>query len=128
MVKRVEALADSIGKLHGCPNNPESESYKLRNPLLIKSFAKPGKHVTDELGRRAFDSLLAGYKAGLFDLELKIAGKSRAGLRPDDKLENLLGCYDIKEKAAVDCIVAFLRRALQDQTISAKTSLSYFTE
>jgi hypothetical protein len=124
-VNRVEAIVDSLGKLNGM-SNPESEAYALRNPLLIRSFARPGKHETDEQGRRIFTSLLSGYKAALFDASLKIEGKSRAGLKPTDTLTNLLGVYGIKEGPGINSVVQFLRRALKDQDIDKNTPLSYF--
>lgn len=126
-MNRIEALVDAIGKANGI-HDPEQEAYRLRNPLLIKSFARPGKHETDEQGRRVFSSLLSGYKAGLFDIELKITGKSRAGLQPTHVLTNLLGVYGIKEPGGISFIVSFLRRALSDKTISGTTPLSYFME
>src|SRR5580658_64120 len=125
MISKLEALVDAIGKANGI-HNPESESYRLRNPLLIRSFARPGKHETDEQGRRVFASLLSGYKAALFDIQLKLTGKSRAGLRPTDSLTNVLGVYGIKELGGVSTVVSFLRRALADQTIDSTTPLSYF--
>jgi hypothetical protein len=125
MVKRIESIADAIGRLHGI-HNPESLSYQLRNPLLLKSYAKLGRHQVDSDGLRVFGSLLAGLKAGLYDLELKLKGLSRAGLKPSDVLKNLLGCYGIHEKAAVDNIVAFIRRAIQDESVSANTPLEFF--
>jgi hypothetical protein len=127
MVNRVEAIVDALGKVNGM-SNPLSEAYNLRNPLLIRSFARPGKHETDESGKRIFSSLLSGYKAGLFDVSLKIEGKSRAGLKPTDTLTNLLGVYNIKELGGIHTIVSFLRQALKDQSISRDTPLSYFME
>jgi|SRR5581483_242854 len=124
-MNRVEALVDAIGKVNGI-HDPESIAYKLRNPLLVRSFARPGKHETDDQGRRVFNSLLSGYKAGLFDAELKLKGTSRAGLRPDDTLENILGVYGIKEPGGISNIVSFLRRALHDQSINKATPLAYF--
>jgi len=126
MVRKIEALADAIARLNQAWT-PESEAYKLRNPLLIKSFARPGKHETDEGGRRIFNSFLSGYKAGLYDLDLKLRGKSRAGLTAENTLENLLGVYGINAIAA-DNVVAFVRRALQNQTVSKKTSIAFFVE
>lgn len=126
-VNRIEAVVDAIARLNSA-HSPDSESYRLRNPLLIKSFARPGKHNTDEQGRRIFTSFLSGYKAGLFDLTLKISGNSRAGLKPTDRLENLLAVYGITHKLPVDNVVAFLRRALKDESISRHTELSYFLE
>lgn len=124
-VNKVEAIVDAIGRLNQV-NVPDSLAYQIRNPLLLVSFAKPGRHDVNDEGLRVFGSMLAGYKAGCFDVLLKINGRSRAGLRPVDALENLLGCYRISEKAARDNIVAFLRRALKDESISSKTQLNYF--
>lgn len=126
MVSKTEALVDAIANLNGFPHNPESEAYRLRNPLLIRSFAKPGKHEMDEQGRRVFPSLLGGYKAALFDMQLKLEGKSRAGLKPTDKLENLLRVYGITQLGGMANVVSFLRRAFKDQSISKETELSYF--
>lgn len=126
-MNKIEALVDAIARANGMAD-PESAPYRLRNPLLIRSFARPGKHETDENGRRIFSSLLSGYKAGLFDIELKLTGKSRAGLKPDNTLANLLAVYGIKELGGISLIVSFLRRALKDQTISGSTPLSYFTD
>lgn len=124
---RIEALLDAIGKLNGI-HNPESVAYKLHNPLKLKSFAILGKHDVDaETGLRKFGSFQAGYKGGFFDLELKMKGLSRAGLQSSDPLKNLLGCYSILEKQAVDSVVSFVRRALDCQTISTTTPLSFFT-
>ena len=125
MVKRIESLADALGRLNGI-NNPDSLCYQLRNPLLLKSYAKLGRHSINTDGLRVFGSLLAGQKAGLFDLELKLKGLSRAGLKPTDQLRNLLGVYNIHEKAAIDNVVAFIRRALKDDSVSANTSLEFF--
>jgi hypothetical protein len=127
-VKKIEALVDAFAKLNGAFNDPESEAYNLRNPLMIKSYGLPGKHQIDGQGRRVFDSMLSGYRAGLFDLEIKLSGKSRAKLSPDDKLENLLRVYGITELGGVKQIVNFLRRALKDQEIQAVTPLRYFLE
>ena len=127
MVNRAEAIVDALGKVNGMAN-PLSDAYALRNPLMIRSFARPGKHETDDQGRRVFSSLLSGYKAGLFDVTLKIEGKSRAGLKPTDTLTNLLGVYGIKELGGIDTIVKFLRQALKDPGISKDTPLSYFME
>jgi hypothetical protein len=122
---KIEAIVDALGNCNGM-NNPESEAYRLRNPILQRSFAKPGKHIIDDKGRRVFDSLQAGYKAATFDVSLKLSGHSRAGLKPEDHLINLLGCYGINQKLAIDKVVNFLRKSLCNQEVSAKTPLSYF--
>lgn len=125
MTTKLEILVDAVG-WHNNLNDSDSDAYRLKNPLLVKSFGRPGKHEIDNQGRRVFDSLISGYRACLFDLSLKIEGKSRAGLKPTDCLENLLGSYGITGPAATERIVKFLRKALKDQTVSGKTPLSYF--
>src|SRR5271157_643146 len=127
MVRRSEALLDAIARLNGILN-PESPCYQIRNPLMIKSYARPGKHSTDEQGHRIFESFLSGYKACLFDIDFKLRGRSRAGLTTESTLENLLGVYGIDSIAATDNIVAFIRRALKDQSLTKRTSVTFFVE
>lgn len=127
MVTRLEALHDAIAALRGW-NVPESDAYQLRNPLLIQSFSRPGKNEIDDKGRRVFDSALAGLRAGLFDLELKLKGESRAGLKKDDKLENLLRVYGMVESLGQQQVVKFLKRALRDETITRQTPMAWFLE
>lgn len=124
---KLESLMDAVAKLNGA-FNPDSDLYSIKNPLKVKSFARPGKHQITEDGLRVFPSILAGMKAGLFDLELKIKGQSRAGLKTTDSLSSLLGLYGVQSKQAVDSVVSFLRRAMKDQSIKASTELSYFIE
>lgn len=127
IVNKLEALLDAIASLKGW-HNPDSEVYQLRNPLGLASFARVGKHEMDKEGRRVFQSSLAGLKACLFDLEVKVSGKSRAGLKPDDAIANLLRVYGLTEKAGQQQIIKFLRRALKDQTVDLDTKLTYFRE
>lgn len=128
MINRIEVIVDAIGRLN-CSHDPTSLSYRLRNPLLLKSFALPGRHSVElESGCRIFDTFLGGYKSACFDVSLKLKGLSRAGLKPQDQLRNLLGCYGISSKQAIDTVVNFIRRALNDQSISADTLLSFFLE
>lgn len=127
-IKKTEALLDAFSSCYGAFTDPESEAYVLRNPLMIKSYGLPGKHPIDSQGHRVFDSMLSGYRAGLFDLEIKLSGNSRAKLSPDDKLENLLRVYGITELGGMKKIVSFLRRALKDQEIQITTQLKYFLE
>ena len=126
-VSRIEALFDSIASLKGW-SNPDSVSYALRNPLLVQSFSRPGKNEIDTEGRRIFTTSLAGIRAGLFDLELKVKGESRAGIKKDDLLENLLRVYGITELGGQQQIVKFLKRALKTQDIKLTTPLSWFVE
>lgn len=123
---KTEALLDALASLKGW-HNPDSYSYQIKNPLLIKSFARPGKHEIDEEGRRIFNSWLAGYKACLYDVDMKISGASRAGLKTDDKLSNLLRVYGLPDGLGQDQVVKYLKRALKDQSITKETPLSFFT-
>lgn len=123
--RKLEALLDAIAHLRGW-TNPDSECYQIKNPLMIKSFALPGKHEITSEGLRVFQSSLAGMKAGLFDLGLKVTGQSRAGLKPDDKLANLLRVYGLTEKLAHQQVVRYLKRALKDESLSPETPLAYF--
>lgn len=124
---KLEALCGAIAKLNG-GYTPEAPCYFIRNPLKVRSFARPGKHLITDEGLRIFPSILAGLKAGLFDLELKIKGQSRAGLKTTDTLSSLLNLYGITHKQAVDSVVSFVRRALHDDTVKGSTPLSYFID
>lgn len=125
MINKLEALLDALASLKGF-NNPDSLCYQIRNPLMVKSFARPGKHEVTEDGLRVFDSTLAGYKAGLFDLEKKVSGTSRAGVKADDTLQNVFRVYGITELGGMDAACKYLKRALKDQAITKNTPLSYF--
>ena len=126
-VNRLEALFDSIASLRGW-SSPDSDAYQLRNPLLVQSFSRPGKNEIDEKGRRIFKSALAGIRAGLFDLELKVRGESRAGIKSDDRLENVCRVFGITELGGQQQIVKFLKRALKEQDIKLTTPLKWFLE
>jgi hypothetical protein len=123
----MEALVDAIGQANGI-EDPDTVAYKLRSPLLLKSFARPGKHEIDEQGRRVFNSMISGYRAALFDLDLKTSGQSRAGLKPEDALYRLLGNYGLRDPGSIAVAVSFLRRALQTADITQDTPLSYFRQ
>lgn len=126
-VPRIEALLDALASLNGWVS-PDSDAYQLRNPLLLPNFSLPGKNEVDEKGRRVFKTAISGVHSCLFDLTLKVKGESRAGLKKEDKLENLLGVYNVKELGGQQAVVKFLRRALKDQTITVKTPLAYFRQ
>lgn len=125
--QKIEAIVDAVGHLKGV-HDPNSVAYHLKSPLLLRSFARAGKHETDTEGRRIFPSMLSGYKASTFDVLLKVSGNSRAGLKPSDCLENLLRVYGITEILGMKKCVNFLKAALKNEGISVKTNLSYFLE
>ena len=127
MITRIEALFDALASLKGW-SNPDSQAYQLRNPLMVKSFSKPGKNEITEDGHRIFSTQLAGVRAGLFDLDLKIRGKSRAGIKADDMLENVLRVFGVTELGGQQAVMKFLKRALKTQDIKTTTPLKWFTE
>lgn len=126
MSKKLEHVVNAIARLNGL-GDPGSECYRLCNPLLLKSYALPGRHSIDEAGHRVFQSVLNGYKAAMFDIELKASGKSRANAGPDSTLETFLKCYEIKG-GSVDHVVSFLRKALDNELLSKHTTMDYFLE
>jgi hypothetical protein len=123
--RKVETLLDSIAQLKGF-HNPESWNYQARNPLGVKSFAPLGRHEIDDEGRRIFPSQLAGIKACLYDLEMKIRGESRAGLKITDRISNLLRVYGISEILGQQQVLKWFRRATKDSTVTLDTELTFF--
>jgi hypothetical protein len=122
---RLEALLESIAHLKGWMT-PESYTYQVKNPLHIKSFAPAGKHQIDDDGVRIFTNWLGGYRACLYDLAVKVNGRSRAGVRDGDKLSKLLSAYGIKEGLGQQQVVKYLKRALKDESITIGVDISYF--
>jgi len=118
--RTVEALAEAISHYSGYmePSNP---LYRARNPLGLKPM-KP-EHPFDEFGNRIFRSVLDGMQAAIFDLEVKLNGR----LSPSSTLGDLAAAYGRKATEA-QAWARFLRQALDDQTISAKTEIQRFIE
>lgn len=120
----VDAIAYGANDFH----KPTSLSHRLCSPLLLQSFALPGKHVIDQQGLRIFETNTSGTKAATYDMQLKVTGNSRARLKPTDHLINLLGVYRVKDAGQIKAVIEFLREALDDSSISEQTQLSYFLE
>ena len=122
--RKLEALAESIIAYSGYLQ-PDSDLHKARNPGGLKALG--ATQSRDDKGNRTFRSFLDGSQALLYDVELKVTGKSRAQLRPDQNLIDLSAAYNLPITTA-SAWSRFLRQALSDSTISAKTPLSYFLE
>lgn len=120
-MNRLEALIDAIADYNGS-RNPEHPAYQARNPLLLKEF-RDGK-TTGHI--RRFPSWLNGYQSAIYDVKIKCSGKSRAKLE-DSTIKSLIRVYCLPDGTAM-YVARFLRRALQDQTITETTPLSYFVE
>ena len=122
--RKLEALAEAVVAYSGYLQ-PDSALHAARNPGGLKALG--ATQSRDDKGNRTFRSVLDGYQALLYDVELKATGKSRAQLRPDQSLIDLSAAYNLPITTA-SAWSRFLRQALSDSTISAKTPLSYFLE
>jgi len=125
-IDKIEAIVNAVASLHDY-SSPESDAYKLRNPLLLKSFSKPGKHNVNEKGIRQFESFQGGYRSAVWDLELKLKGSSNTGLQPSDRLKNLLAVLGLSQEQEQMSVVFFLRKSI-DKDIDLNTPLSYFNK
>jgi hypothetical protein len=122
---RFEMLALVLGKMNGAWDDPESRAFKLRNPLLLKTY-RPEKKFDSE-NYRIFSSLMGGFKAGIADLQAKCSGKNHR-LSSENNLRDLLVVFGFSNEATTRKIILFLRRALVDESISPHTLISYFLE
>lgn len=122
---KIESLVLAIGKLNGCFDDPESKAFRLCNPLLLKTY-RPEKKVDSE-NYRVFSSVMGGFKAGVADVQAKSSGKNHR-LSEDNVLRDILVLYGFSNEQTVKKIVLFLRRALQDETVSVNTPLKWFLE
>lgn len=122
---RIHALADAFCHLNGA-FDAQSDAYRFRNPLRLKAFSP--KHEKDEkTGLRVFRSFTSGYDNGIIDLTIKCSGKSFSKIGPTSTLRDLVCLYG-NAVAAARPIKNFLQVALQDQTVSEITPLSWFLE
>jgi len=121
-VHPLEQLADAIMRYSGY-TNPEGHLYAARNPGGLKPTSM--NHTVDGHGNRVYDSFVKGYQSLLSDLEIKLSGRSWAGLTPDSTLEELATSYG-KEYTLADAWCKQLRKTLNDTTINRATTLRKF--
>lgn len=119
---KIETLVISIGNINGCFDAPDSKSFKLRNPLLLRTYRPEKKVDSDHF--RVFTSVLGGCKAAVADIEAKASGKNHR-LTPENTLRDLLAVYGITNERTVRSVILFLQRALEDESISQNTPLSW---
>lgn len=120
--QKLEALSEAVSAYSGY-SDPASPLYAARNPGGLKAAGQPD----DGQGNRVFRSVIDGFQALFFDVELKVTGRSRAKLKPESTLIDLSTSYNLPILTAT-AWARFLRKALNDTTISAHTPLSYFTK
>ena len=118
---RLEALALTLSNLNGF-SDPQSVAFCNANPGMLKAYSLKQAMNADQL--RVFGSFLDGYQALLFDLKIKLSGKSRTKLGLHNSLLDLLRVYGHADSAPA---LRFLRHALHDPQINDKTTLLYFT-
>ena len=122
--RKIEALAEAVIRYSGYLE-PSSDLYLARNPGALKSTSM--RHVKNEKGYRIFNSFIDGVQALLFDIDLKITGKSWAKLQPTSTLRDLALSYSLETTTAT-AWARFLRAALRNENISGETELQYFTK
>lgn len=120
--RKLEALAEARVRYSGYLN-ADNSLYAARNPGGLVAFSST--QTKDEQGFRTFRSMLDGMQALLFDVELKMAGRSRAALSPESTLTDFAEACGQQATAAV-AWASFLRKALRDTNISQKTTIAYF--
>jgi hypothetical protein len=125
ILNRLEALADAISFYHNS-HDPSSPAYQNRNPGMLKAISL--KHARDENGFRLFNAFIDGYQALLYDLQLKVTGKSFAKLPPNANINDLMRAYGHTGALVGERITKFVRKALQISDIHATTPLAFFTE
>lgn len=122
--RKLESLAEAIVHYSGY-SEPGSPLHDARNPGGLKAMGLI--QARDEKGNRTFRSVIDGLQALFYDVELKITGKSRAQLKPDSTLIDLSASYNLPITTST-AWARFLKKSLHDETITARTPLSYFTE
>lgn len=120
--RKLEALAEAVASVSGY-HVPGSVLYTARNPGGLKAYGK----AADAQGNRVFNSVIDGLQALLFDTQLKLQGMSRHCLQPSNTLQDFAVSHGQPLTASV-AYAKFLRKALLDETIHAKTELLYFLD
>jgi hypothetical protein len=132
-VKKIEALADTIGFLNDA-HNPESRAFQLRNPGMCRAYSFRQLNSSTDDNVRIFTSLIGGYRFLIQDLTWKVSGQTRAKgehgkLKPTSTLTDLLRSFKLSDIGNLMQAVDFLNRALQpDEPITAETKLQFFLE
>lgn len=121
MLTPFDALIDAIIQYSGY-RVPGSAVHKARNPGGLKAHG--GAKARDAENYRVFKTDIDGLQALKFDVRLKITGKAKAKCTT---LTELAEAYHLPATAAKPW-VSYLRQALNDSTITAKSPLTLFTE
>ena len=124
ILNKLEALADAIA-FYYLAHDPATAAYQNRNPGMLRAISL--KHARDENGYRLFNAYIDGYQALLYDLQLKVSGKSFAKMPDAANINDLMKAYGHTGALVGQRIAKFISRALQTE-VHATTPLSFFTE
>ena len=116
--RTLEGLVEAIAHYSGY-QQPDSALYAARNPIGLRPMK--AEQPRDEQGYRIFRSVLDGMQAAMFDLEIKLTAR----LSPDSTLVDLATAYG-RQITEAQAWARFLRQALNDQNISARTPIRRF--
>jgi hypothetical protein len=122
--RKIEALAEAIADTSGY-RNPDHPAHAARNPGALKAYSPT--HVRNEQGQRVFRSMLDGWQALIFDIEVKLAGRSRAHLTAHNCLADFAEAFG-QPATAAQAWAKYLRRSLTVEGITHKTTLDFFME
>ena len=122
---RFEVLALAISKMNGGLDDPDSRAFKLRNPLLLKTY-RPEKKVDSE-NYRVFSSFGGGFKAGVADLMAKCTGQNHR-LSVNNTLRDMLKIFGFIDERVQRKIMLFIQRSTQDDSVSLNTTMGWFYE
>jgi hypothetical protein len=121
-MNKIEALVLAISNING-GFDPGSKAFINCNPLLLRTYRPERKCDSEHI--RIFTSILGGLKAGASDIAAKTNAANNK-LSGENVLSELLALYGLHKDTAVKPVVSYLKRALNDDSISARTPLSYF--
>lgn len=121
MIAPFDALVDAIIH-HSGYRTPGSALHTARNLGGLKAYSP--KAPKDAEGNRVFASDVDGLQALKFDVRLKLSGRSKAHCRT---LTELVAAYG-QPPTAARAWVLFMRRALNDQSVSIETPLDFYKE
>jgi hypothetical protein len=116
----LEAIAEAIAHYSGY-QQPGSPLYAARNPIGLRPMK--AEQPRDEQGHRIFRSVLDGMQAALFDLETKLTAR----MTPESTLADLAMAYG-RQLTEAQAWARFLRQALNDNDISARTQIRRFID
>jgi hypothetical protein len=119
-VKKIEAIADAIAILNEY-HDPESKSYRLRNPGLLKAKTLEQLGSANDDCYRIFSCHQAGYKA-LTDLLRKHCERNSGS-----KLQSLLSDYGHGDQFSARAAVEFIRRSV-NENVGEETNLRFFLD